>query len=89
MRRDHRDFAFFGPVFATPSKAAFGAPQGLERLREATAGASVPVLAIGGVTAADVPAVRAAGAAGVAVIRAVLAAPIPAPRPRGLLGGAP
>jgi thiamine-phosphate pyrophosphorylase len=67
------DFAFFGPVYATPSKAGFGAPQGEARLREAVAAARVPVVAIGGVTADTVPALRAAGATGVAVIRAVLA----------------
>src|SRR5262249_26995452 len=65
------DFAFFGPVYATPSKA--GPPQGVARLRDAVAGTRVPVLAIGGVDATHVPAVRAAGAAGVAVIRAILA----------------
>jgi thiamine-phosphate pyrophosphorylase len=36
------------------------------------AAARVPVVAIGGITADRVPFVRAAGAAGVAVIRAVL-----------------
>src|SRR6266567_1778973 len=28
------DYVFFGPIFATPSKAAFGSPQGVERLRD-------------------------------------------------------
>ena len=79
------DYIGVGPVFATPSKAAFGAPQGIDRLREATAAARVPVLAIGGVTVAEVPAVRAAGAAGVAVIRAVLAAGDPGAATRALL----
>jgi len=79
------DFAFFGPVYATPSKVAYGPPQGVALLREAVTGASVPVLAIGGVTAARVPELRTAGAAGVAVIRAVLAADDPARATRELL----
>jgi thiamine-phosphate pyrophosphorylase len=68
------DFATFGPVFDTPSKRAYGAPQGLDRLRGAATASRVPVLAIGGIEPSNVAGVIAAGAAGVAVIRAVLAA---------------
>ena len=67
------DLAFFGPVWETPGKTAVGTA----RLAEAVRAASVPVLAIGGATAARLPAVRDAGAAGAAVIRAILAAPDP------------
>lgn len=63
------DYIFFGPVFATPSKAAFGAPQGIERLREACRAVRIPVLAIGGVTVENAHSCFAAGAAGVAAIR--------------------
>jgi thiamine-phosphate pyrophosphorylase len=63
------DYLFFGPVFATPSKTAFGAPQGLERLAEVCRAVSVPVLAIGGVTLENSSACLAAGASGIAAIR--------------------
>ena len=63
------DYIFFGPVFATPSKAAFGAPQGIDRLREVCCAVGIPVLAIGGVTAENAASCFAAGAAGVAAIR--------------------
>jgi thiamine-phosphate pyrophosphorylase len=66
---DGADYLFFGPVFATPSKAAFGAPQGLERLAEVCRQVSIPVLAIGGITLANVPACLSAGASGIAAIR--------------------
>jgi thiamine-phosphate pyrophosphorylase len=75
------DFAFFGPVWDTPGKTAAGPA----RLAEAVAAAAVPVLAVGGVTAERVPAVHAAGAAGVAVIRAILAADDPAAATRALV----
>jgi len=75
------DFAFFGPVWETPGKEHVGS----ERLVEAVRATAIPVLAIGGVTAGRVPTVRAAGAAGVAVIRAILAAPDPARATRELL----
>lgn len=79
------DFVCFGPVYATPSKAAYGAPQGVARLQAACAATTVPVLAIGGIEPAQVAAVRDAGAHGVAVIRAVLAAPDPAGAVRAFL----
>jgi thiamine-phosphate pyrophosphorylase len=79
------DFVFFGPVFATPSKAAFGAPQGTERLCAAVRAAKKPVLAIGGITAGPLDAVRAAGAHGIAVIRAILAAADPGAATRALV----
>jgi thiamine-phosphate pyrophosphorylase len=62
-------YLFFGPVFVTPSKAAFGAPQGLERLAEVCRGISIPVLAIGGITLENAADCLAAGASGIAAIR--------------------
>jgi len=79
------DFVFFGPVFATPSKALFGEPQGTVRLAEAVRAAAVPVLAIGGIDRETVAAVRATGAHGMAVIRAILAAADPAEATRALV----
>jgi thiamine-phosphate pyrophosphorylase len=66
------DWLVFGPVYDTPSKRAWGAPQGLERLEQVAAAVRIPVVAIGGITPARVKDVRAVGAAGVAAIAAVL-----------------
>jgi thiamine-phosphate pyrophosphorylase len=63
------DYVLFGPVFATPSKVAYGPPQGIERLAEVCIGISVPVLAIGGITQENAKECAAAGAAGIAAIR--------------------
>ena len=63
------DYIFFGPVFATPSKAAYGAPQGLDRLAEVCGSVAIPVLAIGGITLANASSCFSAGACGIAAIR--------------------
>jgi thiamine-phosphate pyrophosphorylase len=75
------DFVFFGPVYATPGKVA----QGDAALAAAVAAAHVPVLAIGGIGAREAAAVRTAGAAGVAVIRAILGAADPGAATRDIL----
>jgi thiamine-phosphate pyrophosphorylase len=63
------DFVVFGPVFETESKRVYGAPQGLERLREvASELGEFPVVAIGGITLDNVEKCFAAGARGVAAI---------------------
>ena len=63
------DYIFFGPVFPTPSKAAFGLPQGLERLAEVCTSVTIPVLAIGGISLENAPLCFSAGASGIAAIR--------------------
>ena len=75
--RDGADFIVFGPVLNTPTKRSYGPPQGFDALADVVKAVSVPVLAIGGVTADRVAAVRAAGAHGVAVISAILTAEVP------------
>jgi thiamine-phosphate pyrophosphorylase len=74
---DGADFIVFGPVFTTPSKVAYGPPQGLQHLTTVVRQVSIPVIAIGGIDHTNLPQVLQAGAYGVAMIRAVLAAPDP------------
>jgi len=79
------DWLFFGPVYDTPSKRAYGPPQGLASLERVAAAVDVPVIAIGGITPGRVAEVRRAGAGGVAVISAILAADDPATMTRRFL----
>jgi thiamine-phosphate diphosphorylase len=79
------DWVVFGPVYDTPSKRAFGAPQGLDALERLAGESRIPVVAIGGVTPPRVPEVMSAGAAGIAVISGILGAPSPADATREFL----
>jgi thiamine-phosphate pyrophosphorylase len=67
-RRAGADYVVFGPVYATPGMAAYGAPVGTAGLARAAAH-DIPVYALGGVTLDRFPEVAAAGAAGMAGIR--------------------
>jgi thiamine-phosphate pyrophosphorylase len=70
--RGGADFVTFGPVFATPSKAAYGAPTGVRQLEAVCRRAQVPVYALGGITRVRIPEVMAAGAHGVALIAEIM-----------------
>jgi thiamine-phosphate pyrophosphorylase len=64
------DYVFFGPIFETPSKREFGAPQGVQKLDEVCrAVPSIEVIAIGGVNAQNAASCIRAGASGIAAIR--------------------
>ncbi|MET8232623.1 thiamine phosphate synthase [Micromonospora sp. NPDC005298] len=67
-----------GPCHTTSTKPGLPDPIGPEGVRAVTDAVDVPVIAIGGVTAARVPALRAAGAYGVAVVGALSTAADPA-----------
>ncbi len=62
------DYLLVGHIFPTESKAGFGAPLGLRRLRNACAASNVPVLGLGGITPERRDSVLKAGAAGIAGI---------------------
>ena len=71
------DYIGVGPVYETPTKPRRPAV-GLELVRYAAAHATVPFFAIGGISPANVDAVRDAGAVRIAVVRALTEAPDPA-----------
>jgi thiamine-phosphate pyrophosphorylase len=71
------DFLLFGPVYFTPSKAPYGAPQGIAALEEMVEKIPLPVYAIGGITADNLGEVKRTGAQGVALISAILTAADP------------
>lgn len=79
------DFITFGPVFYTPSKEKYGKPVGIDKLESVTHLLSIPVFAIGGITAATAREVVAAGAAGIALISAIVAAREPRREAQNLL----
>jgi thiamine-phosphate pyrophosphorylase len=68
------DYVAFGPVFPTTTKDAVEPAVGTEGLRRARALTRLPLVAIGGITEANVSEVVEAGADGVAVISALLRA---------------
>ncbi|QCP86385.1 thiamine phosphate synthase [Cereibacter sphaeroides] len=78
------DYVGAGPVRATASKPDHAPPIGFAGLARLVAAAPVPAVAIGGLGAGDARAVKAAGAAGMAVVSAIGAAADPEAAARAL-----
>jgi len=74
---DGADFIVFGPVYFTPSKAAYGAPQGVPALKKIVEIARLPVYAIGGIKPDNITELRSACVKRVALISAIVEAPQP------------
>ncbi|MGH2507096.1 MAG: thiamine phosphate synthase [Ktedonobacteraceae bacterium] len=68
------DYISIGAIYATRAKADAGAPIGTQFLSELATRTSIPLVAIGGITAQNVEPVKHAGAIGIAVITAVVSA---------------
>ena len=74
MESQGADYIVLGPIYETPTKQMFGPPLGIHTLEKACRLVRIPIIGIGGVTAARVREMRRAGAFGVAVITAILGA---------------
>jgi thiamine-phosphate pyrophosphorylase len=79
------DYLGVGPAYATSTKDGLPDPLGPAGVGAVARAVSVPVIAIGGITAERVRELTAAGAYGVAVVSAVSDAPDPAQATRRLL----
>jgi len=66
------DYLLFGPVFRTPAKVKYGAPQGLDKLEKVCNSVSIPVFAVGGIIPARTKKCLEAGAYGIAVIGGIM-----------------
>ena len=71
------DYLGVSPIFATPTKTDTRGAWGLEGMARIRAFSRHPLVAIGGLNEANIPAVVRAGAEGIAVVSALCAAPDP------------
>lgn len=74
---DRPDYLGSGPFRRTPTKDVGRPPVGLEGYPARASATTLPVLAIGDITLADIPALSRTGVAGVALVREVMAADDP------------
>jgi thiamine-phosphate pyrophosphorylase len=78
-------YVTLSPIYPSASKPGYGPALGPEAIALA-AKERIPVIALGGIAAENVGALRAAGAAGIAVMGGIMAAQRPAEVVRDLLG---
>src|SRR5437773_2362899 len=71
---DGADYLGVGPAYPTSTKDGLPSPIGPAGITAVAEAVTVPVIAIGGVTAPRLPELRAAGAYGVAVVGAICGA---------------
>lgn len=83
------DYLGVGPAYASTTKNGLPKPLGPDGVARVVAAVAIPVIAIGGVTAARVPELLDAGAHGVAVVGAVFAAADPGGSVAELLAALP
>lgn len=72
------DYVGAGPFRPTPTKDSGRTPLGIDGYRDLVAATRLPIVAIGDVGPADVPALVGTGIAGVALVRAIMGAEDPA-----------
>jgi thiamine-phosphate pyrophosphorylase len=72
------DYAVAGPAYVTESKPGYGPALGPDGIGEICRASAVPIIAIGGITAAVVGEMLGAGAAGIAVMGSIMRAERPA-----------
>ncbi|KKB38813.1 Thiamin-phosphate pyrophosphorylase [Bacillus thermotolerans] len=70
IKKKEAEWLIFGHVFPTASKPD-RKPAGLRKLKEVSAAASVPVIAIGGIQARHIQDIAQAGAEGIAVMSGI------------------
>lgn len=83
--RGGADYIGFGPVFGTVTKDTGYAPRGIDMLRGICQAATIPVVAIGGISEANVQQVWQAGAQGAAMISDLMQADDVAEKVRRIL----
>jgi thiamine-phosphate pyrophosphorylase len=72
--RGGADYIGFGPIFGSATKATGYSPRGLPMLQEIRSAVRLPIVAIGGITEANVTKVWQAGADAAAMISDLIAA---------------
>jgi thiamine-phosphate pyrophosphorylase len=82
--RDGADYLGVSPIYATPTKPDTPPAVGLAGLRALRAATRLPLVAIGGLAAANLRPVLTSGADGIAVVSAIMAADDPAAAARAL-----